>query len=62
MSGYRTAGAWALPHTIPPRRWEVVAMGPSRGSRRAAPPAYVIGEGPDDLAALEDLAERLAHA
>jgi hypothetical protein len=42
------------------RRWEAVAIGPSRGSRRSPPPAYIIGTGPDELAALRDLARRLA--
>jgi len=74
MSGMDREQAWAaiLDRLLPgwrvsqpsydpaARRWEVVAMGPTRGSRRAAPPAYIIGEGPDELAALEDLAERLA--
>ena len=42
------------------RRWEAVAVGPTRGGRRSPPPAYVIGTGPDELAALRDLAARLA--
>ena len=41
-------------------RWEAVAIGPKLGGRRGAPPATVIGEGPDELAALRDLAERPA--
>ena len=74
MSGMDREQAWDAIHALLPvgwrvgpptydpaaRRWEVVAIGPTRGSRRAAPPAYVIGEGADELAALEDLAERLA--
>jgi hypothetical protein len=41
-------------------RWEAVAIGPKVGGRRGPAPGTVIGEGPDELAALRDLAERLA--
>jgi hypothetical protein len=41
-------------------RWEAVAIGPKVGDRRGPAPGTVIGEGPDELAALRDLAERLA--
>jgi hypothetical protein len=40
--------------------WEAVAIGPKVGGRCGAPPATGIGEGPDELAALRDLAERQA--
>ena len=40
--------------------WEAVAIGPKLGGRHGAPPSTVTGEGPDELAALRDLAERLA--
>jgi hypothetical protein len=37
-----------------------VAIGPKLGGRRGGPPASIIGVGLDELAALRDLAERLA--
>lgn len=40
-------------------RWEVAAIGPKLGGRHSPPPEAVIGAGPDELAALRDLAERL---
>ena len=41
------------------RLWEIVARSPSKGSRRAPPPDYVIGTGSDELEALRHLARRL---
>ena len=53
--GWRTG-----PPTYDPgrHRWEVVAIGPKPPGRQSRP-TYVIGEGPDEIAALEDLAARL---
>jgi hypothetical protein len=39
-------------------RWEVVVRSPKPPGRRARP-TYVVGEGPNEVAALEDLAARL---
>ncbi len=44
------------------RLWRVTALGPKRGGRHRPPPANTTGEGVDELAALEDLAERLVTA
>jgi hypothetical protein len=41
--------------------WSVTAIGPKLGGGRGAPPTTLIGKGPDELAALLDLAERLAY-
>jgi hypothetical protein len=41
-------------------RWEVVARSPKPPGRRSTP-HYVIGGGPDELAALKDLATRLSR-
>ena len=38
--------------------WEAAAIGPKLGGRRGGPPATIIGQGPDELAALRDLADR----
>jgi hypothetical protein len=43
-------------------RWDVWAIGPKRGGRHGPPPESIRGEGPDELAALIDLAERLDTA
>lgn len=43
------------------RLWDVAAIGPKRGGRHGAPPEIIVGEGPDELAALVDLAERLGR-
>jgi hypothetical protein len=56
-AGWRTAPPTFDPAT---RLWSVTALGPKLGGRRGAPPATVTGEGPDELAALHDLADRLA--
>lgn len=50
------------PPTFDPaaRLWSVTALGPKLGGQRGPGPATVTGEGPDELAALRDLAERLA--
>ncbi len=55
-SGWRTTA----PSFDPGRaRWEAVAIGPTLGGRRGPAPECVIGEGPTELDALRDLAERL---
>jgi hypothetical protein len=54
---WRTAPPTFAPAT---RLWSATALGPKLGGRRGGPPATVTGEGPDELAALMDLAERLA--
>jgi hypothetical protein len=38
-----------------------MARPPTPGRRSLPPPDYVSGEGPDELMALEDLAERLGY-
>lgn len=57
----RLPAGWHVgPPSYDPRRhrWEIVARSPKPPGRRAVP-AYVIGEGEDELAALDNLAERL---
>ncbi len=44
------------------RLWFVTALGPKLGGRRGPAPATVTGQGPDELAALCDLAARLGVA
>ena len=51
----------AQPSYDPGRRlWSIAALGPKRGGRHGPPPESVVGEGADELAALEDLARKLA--
>lgn len=73
MSGMDHEQAWDAIHDgLPPgwrvtapsfdpatHLWTVTARSPNRGGRRAPPPDYVIGEGPDELAALQALVRRL---
>ena len=57
----RLPARWrTAPPTFDPanRLWSVTALGPNLGGRRGRPPATVTGEGPDELAALRDLAGR----
>jgi hypothetical protein len=56
-AGWRTAPPTYDPAT---RLWSVTALGPKLGGRHGKPPDTVTGEGPDELAALRDLTERLA--
>jgi hypothetical protein len=57
-AGWRTAPPTYDPAT---RLWSVTALGPKLGGRHGKPPDTVTGEGPDELAALRDLTERLAR-
>jgi hypothetical protein len=54
------AGCHVGPPSYDPgrHRWEIVARSPKPPGRQSRP-AYVVGEGPDEVAALEDLAARL---
>lgn len=57
----RLPPGWRVgPPTFDPgrHRWEIVARSPKPPGRRTNP-EYVIGEGDDELAALEDLAAKL---
>jgi hypothetical protein len=59
--GRLSAGWRVMPPSHDPARgrWEAVAIGPKVGGRRGPAPLTIIGTGPDELAVLEDLAERL---
>ena len=55
-SGWRIASP---PFDAGRDRWEAVAIGPKLGGRRGPAPVCIIGQGPTELDALRDLAERL---